>query len=102
MSIDKGQNRQLRRIFLRLEAVTQGEQGVGIAMVLAQEVRRIAANPRESGGYAPMLADALRVNGPQPTALAVLADRGVGCDTACGIDGVLSMGENAASESELW
>jgi hypothetical protein len=58
-------------------------------MVLAQEIARVAAQPGESGGGAPMLADRLRISRAEQAALAVLANREVGRNAAVGIDGVL-------------
>src|ERR1035438_1880070 len=94
-------NRQSRPIFLRLKTVTKRQQCVRIPVILAQKIRRIAANPSEASGNAPMLPQALGIDRSQPAPLAVLTDCRVRRHAARRIDGVLGMRQHRARESKL-
>src|ERR1019366_5092725 len=74
--------------YATLEAVAQGEDSVGVAAVLAQEIGSVAAHHGEAGGGAPVLAESLAVLRLGVHALAVLAHDSLERQSAIDIDGV--------------
>src|ERR1035437_5815708 len=81
------------------KAVAEGEDGVGVAAVLSQEIGGVAAHQREAGGGAPVLAESLTVLHLGVHALAVLAHDSLEGQAAIDIDGVPGVRHHGAGES---
>src|ERR1700722_14039891 len=83
------------------KAIAQRQKRERIAMILAEKIAIVAANPTVSGGAAPMLSEGLGILGAQPASAPVLAHRRIHGHAAIGIDGVLRVCQDRAREAKL-
>src|SRR5258708_3836049 len=91
--------RQRHELSWWLEAVAEGQDGVGVAVVLAQEIGGVPAQQGEAGGGAPVLAEGLTVLGFGVHALAVLAHDCFEGQAAIDVDGVSGVRHHGAREA---
>src|SRR5215469_7507939 len=81
------------------EAVAEGEEGLRVQAVLAQEIGGIAADERHTGGSAPMLSERLRELRAEPEAVTVLAHNTFQRDGAVGVEGIGCAADDGAGEA---